>query len=243
MIQKKIVLFIVEGDHDEDEINSILHTPYFADYLKHYRLEFKKVNTDITSDKFSSGSNIQGKLSQLVREFRKNGVPFSNIKVSDIDKIIHIVDTDGTFIPREKIKYADVGKYVYEEECIKANNPDEAYARNRRKASILQVLMGVKKIDNIKYTVYFVSCNMEHMLFDKKVYSPSEKSSLSDDFVKRCKNDPECLFENVFNKQITYDVSHEESWKDIQEGTNSLKRKTNINIFLEEMKNEEFCNE
>ena len=222
MIQKKIVLFIVEGDHDEDEINSILHTPYFADYLKHYRLEFKKVNTDITSDKFSSGSNIQGKLSQLVREFRKNGVPFSNIKVSDIDKIIHIVDTDGTFIPREKIKYADVGKYVYEEECIKANNPDEAYARNRRKASILQVLMGVKKIDNIKYTVYFVSCNMEHMLFDKKVYSP---------------------FENVFNKQITYDVSHEESWKDIQEGTNSLKRKTNINIFLEEMKNEEFCNE
>lgn len=235
MAIKKFVLFIVEGINDKKEINSILHTPYFEDYLKNFNLQFVLVRNDITADTNSLEKNIQDKISKLVRDFRKNGVPYSNIKASDIDRIVHIVDLDGSFIPRRNIQFADVGRYTYEDEFIKSNDPDKTYGRNRKKAGILRLLSSVDKIDNIKYDVYFVSCNMDHMLFGAINISPQTKESLADRFVKECKEKPECIYLNVFDSSIAYECSYDDSWQKIQVGTNSLKRHTNFNLYLKEI--------
>ena len=234
MAEKKFVLFIVEGINDKKEIESILHTPYFAAFLSGFKPFFQVVNADVTADRNSSDKNIQEKVRKIVFDFRKKGIPYSNIKPSDIERIIHIVDTDGAFIPRNNIKASDVGRYTYTDEFIEANNPDEAYGRNRRKAAILRVLKDVDKIDNIKYDIYFVSCNMDHMLFGQINIASQTKSSLADAYVRECKNNPECIFTGVLNPDIAYTSSYEETWQQIQYKTNSLKRHTNMNLYLKE---------
>lgn len=235
MAEKKIVLFIVEGKNDKKEIESILHTPYFEGFLKNYKPYFQLVENDITADKNSTESNIQDKVSKVVRDFRKKGVPFSNIKVSEIDRVVHIVDMDGAFIPRNCIQFAEVGRFVYEEECLKTNNPDVAYGRNRKKANILRVLNTIDKIDNIIYEIYYVSCNMDHMLFGRINISAMEKASLANEFVKECNSNPHIIFETVFAAPIGSNLTYAESWKDIQVGTNSLNRHTNINLYFEKI--------
>lgn len=234
MAEKKFVLFIVEGINDQKEIESILHTPYFTNFLSEYKPFYQVVKTDITADRNSSEKNIQERVRKIVLDFRKKGIPYSNIKPSDIERIIHIVDTDGAFIPRNNIKGSDVGRYTYTDEFIEANNPNEAYGRNRKKAAILRVLKDVDKIDSIKYDIYYVSCNMDHMLFGQINIASQTKSSLADAYVRECKNNPECIFSGALNPDIAYNCSYEESWQQIQYKTNSLKRHTNMNLYLKE---------
>ena len=238
MAEKKFILFIVEGLNDKKEIESILHTPFFSECMQKYKPYVKPVNGDITADKNSSENNIKDKVGQIVRDFRKRGVPYSNIKVSDIYKLVHIVDTDGVFISRTDIVKTDDVSFVYEDECIKSSNPDVVFGRNRKKANILRVLKDVNQIDNIPYELYFVSCNMDHMLFGRINIQSQMKKALADAYVIECKNNPDCIFNSVFNEGISYKCTYEESWREIQIGTNSLKRHTNINLFFSSVINE-----
>lgn len=235
MAEKKFVLFIVEGLNDKKEIDAILHTPYFSEFMNNYKPFIKMANTDVTSDKNSTEKNIKEKVGLLVRDFRKSGVPFSDIKPSDISCIIHIVDTDGAFIPRSSIIESDDVTFVYETDCIRASNPDVVFGRNRKKANNIRVLMDTKQIDNIPYSIYFASCNMEHVLFGRVVNEGNKmviKKQLADQFIIQCKKNPAIVKDTVFNDQIAYDSSFEESWGEIQKDTNSLKRHTNLNLYL-----------
>ena len=242
MAEKKFVLFIVEGDNDQNEIDAILHTPFFSEFLSNYKPVFKKADTDVTSDKNSTEKNIREKVGLLVRDFRKSGVPFSDIKPSDISCIIHIVDTDGVFIPRSSIIESDDVSFIYEDEYIKNINPDVVFGRNRKKANNIRVLLNTKQIDNIPYSIYFVSCNMEHVLFGRVINEGNKKlikKRLGEQFVIQCVTNPSLVNETVFNKQVAYDSSYEESWSEIQKGTNSLQRHTNLNLYLKTIMNGE----
>ncbi len=243
MAEKKIVLFIVEGINDEKEVMAAIHTPFFSHFHEHYVPYVKTVNGDITADRLSNEKNIKERIGKIVRTFRKEGVPFRDIKTSDIHKIIHIVDIDGVFIPRESIIQSDDVKYVYRSDCILATNPDVVYGRNRKKAKNLCILAETETIDNISYECYFVSCNMDHIISGKVNCQQFEKSELARAFIVNCKNNPKCIFDAFFKEGIAYTDSYKESWSAIQQGTNSLNRHTNLNLYLSSIMNEEYAKE
>lgn len=239
MAEKKFVLILVEGLNDRREIESIFHTPYFSDFMKQYKLVVRPINGDITADRASTENNIKEKISKEIRAFRKNGVPFSNIRASDIYKIIHVVDLDGVFIPRANIKESDDVKYRYEDEFIKAKNTNDVYSRNKKKSSILRVLIDTAIMDNIPYCCYFVSCNMDHLLSGNNNLQTIEKSSLAERFMLECSHKPECIFDIILKDDIAYRTGYKESWDEVQKETNSLKRHTNLNLYFEEVMNKE----
>ena len=65
--------------------------------------------------------------------------------------IIHIVDTDGVYIPEIDIKEADVEKAQYYEDHIDVKNVKAIVNRNRRKGDILYKLRKTGKINGIPY--------------------------------------------------------------------------------------------
>ena len=81
-----------------------------------------------------------------------------------------------------------------------------------------------------------MSCNFEHVLFGKEKMNAStvEKISLCKEYFVQCRKN--CLVpkETIFNEKYM-SIDYEASWRDLASGLNSLKRKTNINLFIEEI--------
>lgn len=233
-MRKKFILFLVEGINDKREIEAVLHTKYFSDYLVNYVPYFLPSNGDITTSKGISIKNVQQKLNDMLLDFRRNGIPYSNIAVQDIQEMVQIVDLDGAFIPDSKIIRSDSNFFQYTDENIVTSNVDGAKGRNRKKAEILRKLVEIKQVGNVPYSVYFVSCNMDHVLFDCRSLRPNEKTSKAFDFQVKCEKNAELLEESLFKKGVATETSYAASWTDIQEGCRSLNRHTNMNLFFGE---------
>ena len=236
-MSKKFILFIVEGKNDEREIDAILHSPYFSKYLELYEPRFISTGGDITTEieknkKGRKETNIIAKLNKLVLEFRRSGLDFCNVLPRDIQEIVQIVDMDGAFIPDENVCYGGTKYFEYTDENIITQNVDGAIGRNRKKAEILRKLIQTKLVDNIPYSVYFASCNMDHLLFGNRHLRPYEKNNSAMDFGVKLKEHPERLSESIFKQGIMSEGTYEESWEEIQEDCRSLERRTNINLFL-----------
>lgn len=231
-MSRKFILFIVEGDNDKREIDTILHTNYFSGFLNTYEPIIWPTNGDITAAAGVSVRNIQNKLNNILLDFRKRGVPWGNIKPNDIHEIVQIVDLDGAFISPDNILLGEENVFEYHDDYILTSNIDGAVGRNRKKAEILNKLVGIDKIGDVSYSVYFVSCNMDHVLFGNRSLSRQEKGRLSREFQLKCEENQNMLTETLFNPNIAANGSYYDSWYEIQEDTLSLQRYTNLNLFF-----------
>ncbi len=229
---KKFILFLVEGKNDEREIGAILHSPYFKKYKEKYEIQFWTKAGDITACKDVTIKNVQKKLTDILLDFRRNGVPYSNIRIDDIQEFVQIVDIDGVFIPDENVQKGGNSEFYYSDNAIITSNVDGAIGRNKKKAEILQKLFEVQQIGNVPYSIYYASCNMDHLLFDKRNSDRGEKCNNSENFADKCDEHPSILAESVFKKGIGAEGTYSESWSFIQQGCNSLQRYTNINLFF-----------
>ncbi len=138
---KKIILIIVEGPAD-DEALSLPLTQIFSNST--VRVEI--MHGDITTDYGSNSSNIVKKIHDRIKSFLNN----NHFLKSDIEKIIHITDTDGTFIPKENIILDPaINRFIYSENNIKTNNKNNVINRNKQKASCLRQLIHTFKIGGI----------------------------------------------------------------------------------------------
>ena len=161
--------------------------------------------------------------------------PWRGIRVDEIQEIVQVVDLDGAFIPPEHIYRGENPWFEYSNEGIYTKNVDGARGRNKKKQeSLNKLVFDVKKIDNIPYSIYFVSCNMDHVLFNHRSLSPNQKSEMANRFWVQCEKHPEIVDETVFKNKVSTEKGYEESWKEIQQGNESLMRHTNINLFLSE---------
>ena len=60
-------------------------------------------------------------------------------------------------------------KLLYEDDGIYASDVDCVISRNRRKTGNLYRLRSCGKAWNIPYRVYYMSCNLDHVLYDKEI--------------------------------------------------------------------------
>lgn len=251
-MMKKYIFFIVEGKHDREEISAILNTPYFADFKTRYEPCFLLPNVagqgkglrysmesggDITADKKTTASNILGRMSELINDYKKNGRGYP-IGHSDIARVVQITDTDGAFIDPTSILRTSDPKVKYRSKSIETANVDGVAGRNAKKAEVLRRLISVNQICNIPYSIFFVSCNMDHVLFDDRNMTPGRKTYYSLDFQSKCESQPEIIFDSILKPGIAMQSDYTSSWETLQLGKNSLRRITNLNLLLCELSQE-----
>lgn len=148
--------------------------------------------------------------------------------------IIHIVDTDGVYIPEIDIKEADVEKAQYYEDHIDVKNVKAIVNRNRRKGGILYKLRKTGKINGIPYRIYFNSCNLEHVLYDElKDFTDEEKQILSDDFADKYDGKVNEFIEFISDNQIAVPGTFQKTWDYIEKDRNSLNRHSNMHLIFE----------
>jgi len=100
---RKLLLFLVEGITEEISFGMI-----FSEIFNDQEIEFQIVHGDITTDDDVTSANIIKKISSKIDKFLAR----EHYNKSDILKIIHLVDTDGAYIPDENIKKSEREKYL-----------------------------------------------------------------------------------------------------------------------------------
>ena len=94
MESKSVILFIFEGVTEKIALENILKKIFSSN---HVDVEF--IGTDITSDNNIFRAEIENELRNFVRDKIK---PL-HIDLSDIQQIVHVIDTDGGFVDSQYI--------------------------------------------------------------------------------------------------------------------------------------------
>ena len=228
--KRKIIFIIVEGISDQTALAAIMSKLIRTDNVI---VEFTR--GDITTEFGVSPSNIASKIGDFVKQYSK---PYS-YKASDYLEVIHIIDTDGAFIGNDKVLEASVVETYYGCDSIKTSNCQKIIDRNQRKAENVKKLISLPKVwVSIPYSVYFFSCNLDHVLHDKANVPGKDKDRLATEFARKYRYHPEDFLTFIQDNTYAINKTYIDSWKHIKEGENSLKRYTNVNlIFSEQAKN------
>lgn len=226
MTRKKILLVIVEGTSDETALGYAMTQVYDKE-----QVYIQVVHGDVTTRDRVTSSNIVNKVGDEVKKFMDNN-PF---KPSDFKGIIHIVDMDGAYAPDSAIvEDKDCRECVYSETQIRTNSVEKIIKRNQQKKENLLRLIGNGRIRTIPYRIYYMSCNMDHVLFDKINSSDKEKENDSFAFAAKYKGDVAGFLKFMCESDFSVDGEYKESWKFIQNGLHSLERHSNLAVCLRE---------
>lgn len=225
MNEKKVIAFIVEGPSDEAALGSIM-----KEYFSGNEVQFVVVHGDITLKDYVSMDGIIIKINEQIESIKKK----YRYKQDDFIKIIHLVDTDGVYVPEADVKEADVEHLQYYEDHIEAKDASAIIERNKRKGDILYKLRKTGKVHDIPYRVYYNSCNLEHVLYGElKDFSDEEKQILSDDFADKYDGKVDEFIEFISDSGIAVMGTYQRTWDYIEKGTNSLQRHTNMWLIFE----------
>jgi hypothetical protein len=227
---KKVVLVIVEGESDRTALEGSLRHIYRSSEVR-----FKVVTGDITSNRGTHANNIKMKLGMLIK---KEMVKFS-LEKEDILEVIHIVDMDGAYIDESAITVVEDCKgFIYHETEIKAGDKKLVLERNRRKAENLDLLSSIDKINrSLKYSLYYFSCNQEHVLHNKINVPNNKKMDLAEKFNDKYENDFNGFKKFIQSEEFAVEGEYDETWAFIKKDNNSLKRFSNFHLLLKENQN------
>ena len=208
-----------------------------------------KFGGDITTSSFVTPKNIETKITnRFIKPAVKAGGGFYEKKIA---KIIQIVDLDGAYLTKDHIiplasERSDWEGLFYNDEhgVIETQSLDETNDRNEQKQQNLNYLLsltekGIKiKSRIIPYEVYFFSSNLDHFInYDanmktgKRYHADRFNRSYGLFVEKFCKfflDDPKAIGQ----------MGYSESWAKITQGTNSVKRFTNIDHLIKSLQDE-----
>ncbi len=228
MTRKKILLIIVEGPSDETALGYALSQVYNRE-----QVYIQVVHGDITTKDRASSSNIVTMVGNEVKKFLDNN-PY---KASDFKGIIHIVDMDGTFAPDEVIvDDPECKKCSYSDTKIWTDSVDRIKKRNTQKREALFRLIGTGKVRAIPYRVYYMSCNMDHVLYNKRNCTDEEKEYDAYDFAAKYKGNVREFLRYMCESDFSVDGDYKDSWKYIETEMHSLERHSNLCVCLREEK-------
>lgn len=238
--RKKVILFIVEGITDKTCLGYAL-----SKILNSNIVEFQLINGDITCDDGVTSGTIAARIGAKVKEFSD---PFS-FKARDFLEIVHLVDMDGAFIadcqivektPETPADPSDPNKLYYSDDQIFAKSVQLICKRNQQKSSVLDRLISMRSVwGSIPYSVYFFSCNLDHVMYGERNLLKNDKSTCADAFTAKIGNGVSIQqFIDFFGTpDIAVPGNFEETWTFIKADTNSLKRYTNFHLFFTSPKN------
>lgn len=207
MPRKKIVFIIVEGPSDQEALGAVLSNLYPSD-----QIYLHIVHGDITTAHNITADKIVAEIGKMVKQYAAQ----NHFKKNDFKEIVHITDTDGVF--------------------ISAENVESIRKRNEQKSSNLNKLLGCSRIWDIPYHVFYMSCNLDHVLHNKLGSTDEEKEQDAYAFAKKYHRATKdfCDFMIHSDFSVVEDYDYRSSWSYIKEGLHSLERHSNFGLYLQE---------
>lgn len=223
--RNKVLLFLVEGQSDRTALG-ILFDRYFSEN----QVSFHVLYGDITSSRDTTTQNVKSRVGEIVKKFAdENG----HLRQSDFLGVIHIMDTDGTYIPDSHVimdTQADSGP-VYSPTEIRSSNPENIQNRNQRKKQNMNVLQSMKRTwKSVPYRAYYMSSNLDHALYNQQNLTDEEKEDLAYKFVRQYRENIPGLIEFFTHSSFSVCTDYDSSWKFIQQNLHSLQRYTNLGL-------------
>ena len=225
---KKVILFLVEGASDLTSLE-------FIDNINDDEMiKFQITSGDITSKLGVTPQNCIEEIYEILSSYMEK----SKLRKTDIIRIIHILDTDGIYIPEINItEDKNIKKFLYTSTGIIAPSKEIVQKRNENKKRILEKLLVTSKINSIPYEMYYMSCNLEHVLHNKLVdMTNNEKKELSNKFADRFYEKEVEFIDFINSKEFKALGDYKTTWNFIKEGLNSVNRYSNFWLFFETIK-------
>lgn len=219
---------MVEGSNDEIALAMPLKN--LQKTLSKDGIEFEITHGDLTSDiKVTNIVNAVGKcVSDYLSKYK--------LKNTDILEVVLLLDMDGAYIPDSAIVQSNVHtKPFYNEDKILHQEPEKLKRTHAQKQKYLNRLITLSKICKIPFSVYFVSCNLDHIICGKANLDKQEKRRVAENFESKYSDDTTGFISFFSDPEISTGEDHKESWDFIRQDLNSLKRHSNISIFLSNM--------
>lgn len=225
---KKVILFLVEGASDLTSLE-------FIDNINtDETIKFQITSGDITSKLNITPQNCREEINKILLSFLER----SKLRKTDIIKIIHILDIDGVYIPEINIiEDKNIKKFLYTINGIVAPSKENVQRRNENKKQIVEKLLVTSKINSIPYEMYYMSCNLEHVLHDKlEDISEDEKKELANKFADRFYEKEIEFIDFINNKDFKVLGDYKTTWNFIKKDLNSVNRYSNFWLFFENLK-------
>lgn len=222
---RKTVLFIVEGPSDKTALEKIFKKIYRYDR----GIEFKFTDGDISSNPDITVENVETRLYGIVDSFLKD----KKLKKSDIYQVVQIFDMDGAYIPDDAITVGQTASFEYSLMGIRCKDVQRVIERNIRKREIMNCLLTKTDINGLPYEMYFMSCNLDHALYNELNLDKDKKQDYADAFYEKFIGKEE-RFIDFLKIDVVNGVpsSFPASWKYIKEELHSLERHTNLHIYF-----------
>ena len=223
LARKKIVFIIVEGPSDQDALELLLNNIFESNSV------FVHVtHGDITSRKGNNTSNILKKVTEEIRGYAKS----NHFEKVHFQQVIHIIDMDGAYVSEDCIiEDETVEKTLYSLDSIITRNKQEIIERNLVKSKNIDKLSETPVIwGKIPYSAYYMSCNLDHVLYNKLNSTDEEKENDSYRFAHKYKYDTEGFKKFIAESDFSVGGDYPSSWKYIKEDKHSLERHTNLSL-------------
>lgn len=228
---KRIVFVIVEGPTDQDALGILLNRIF-----DRQKVIVHVQHSDITSDTAVNASNVVRKVTQIVKDYANS----NSLKRQDFQEIIHITDTDGAFIsPDAVIADNTVARLTYSPTEIRTKNKSNIEDRNRRKSENINRLVSQSSMwTDIPYRIFYMSCNLDHVLHNKLNSSDDEKEDNAHRFAARYRNDIPGFIRFIAGSDFAVCGEYRETWDFITRELHSLERHTNLGLCFPEITSE-----
>ena len=226
LARKKVILVIVEGASDETALGVALSQVFGRDSVYVHIM-----HGDITTRAGVTPQNIIAKIGNEVRIYAKS----NHFTAKDFKQIIHFVDTDAVYIPMERVvEDGQCEELSYQNDGIHTKDTGKVISRNEQKGQNFYRLRSCGNIWNIPYRVYYMSCNLDHVLYDKRNSTDEEKEQDAYIFARKYKNKVKEFLDYMCNSSFSVKGEFKKSWEFIEEGMHSIERYTNLPVCLEE---------
>ena len=230
LARRKVVFVIVEGASDETALGIALNQVFDKESV-HVHI----MHGDITTRTGVNSQNIVAKVGNEVRAYATS----NHYKPADFKQIIHIVDTDAAYLADDKVlEDNDCVELSYQDDGIHTSDVSKVIARNKQKTDNLYRLRSCGNIWGVPYRVYYMSCNLDHVLYDKRNSKDEEKEKDAYAFAKKCKNNVDVFMNFMCKSSFSVKGDFKDSWEFIEEDMHSIGRYTNLPICLQEERQE-----
>ena len=136
-----------------------------------YQHQVPITNGDVTSDPETTVSQVESVVAGIVKTY----ITENKLQKSDMFQVVQIFDMDGAYIPDEAVIRGSSGKFYYTPTNISCLAPGDAITRNEHKRSLMDALLKLDSVYGINYEKYFMSCNLDHVLYDEQNLDADEK--------------------------------------------------------------------
>lgn len=225
---KKVILFIVEGITDRTALGGVLTNLLDSDVV---HLEITR--GDITTKDDVNAGNVVARINSVVKEAMKKYA----FRSTDLQYIVHLIDTDGAFIPDSAIQKNPEATHIeYTLDTIQTANVNAIQERNKKKTGLVGILRGKSEINKKPYKVFYFSRNMEHVFHDEiRELSSEQKMEMAENFDDAYADKPQDFLNFIRSSGFAVDGDYNETWNFITQGIHSLERWSNFHIYFEEI--------